>query len=48
MPDVLVLNADARPVSYLPLSVVEWKEAITYMCLDKCSNKTLISRSMSR
>jgi len=37
MPDVLVLNADARPVSYLPLSVVEWKEAITYMCLDKCA-----------
>ena len=37
MADVLVLNADARPVSYLPLSVVEWKEAITYMCLDKCA-----------
>ena len=37
MPDVLVLNADARPLSYLPLSLVEWKEAITYMCLDKCA-----------
>ena len=35
--DTLVLNADARPVSYLPLSLVNWKEAITYMCLDKCA-----------
>lgn len=34
--DVLVLNADAQPVSYLPLSVIQWKEAITYMWLDKC------------
>jgi len=34
--DVLVLNADAQPVSYLPLSAVQWKEAITYMWLDKC------------
>lgn len=36
MSDVLVLNADAQPVSYLPLSVIQWKEAITYMWLDKC------------
>ena len=36
MSDVLVLNADAQPVSYLPLSAVQWKEAITYMYLDKC------------
>ena len=36
MSDVLVLNADAQPVSYLPLSAVQWKEAITYMWLDKC------------
>ena len=35
--DVLVLNADAQPVSYLPLSVIQWKEAITYMWLDKCT-----------
>lgn len=35
--DVLVLNADAQPVSYLPLSVIQWKEAITYMWLDKCN-----------
>ena len=33
--DVLVLNADAQPVSYLPLSAIQWKEAITYMYLDK-------------
>lgn len=37
MADVLVLNADAQPVSYLPLSAVQWKEAITYMFLDKCT-----------
>ena len=35
MSDVLVLNADAQPVSYLPLSAVQWKEAITYVYLDK-------------
>lgn len=35
--DVLVLNADAQPVSFLPLSTVQWKEAITYMYLDKCN-----------
>lgn len=35
MSDVLVLNADAQPVSYLPLSAIQWKEAITYLCLDK-------------
>jgi len=34
--DTLVLNADAQPVSYLPLSAVQWKEAISYMWLDKC------------
>jgi len=33
--DVLVLNADAQPVSYLPLSAIQWKEAITYMYLEK-------------
>ena len=36
MSDVLVLNADAQPVSYLPLSAIQWKEAITFMYLDKC------------
>jgi 5-methylcytosine-specific restriction endonuclease McrA len=37
MADVLVLNADAQPVSYLPLSVIQWKEAITYLWMDKCT-----------
>ena len=36
MSDTLVLNADAQPVSYLPLSAIQWKEAITYMYLEKC------------
>jgi 5-methylcytosine-specific restriction endonuclease McrA len=31
----LLLNADAQPVSYLPLSAIQWKEAITYLWLDK-------------
>lgn len=31
----LVLNADAQPVSLLPLSTVDWQEAIRYMVLDK-------------
>ncbi len=37
MSDTLVINADGQPVSYLPLSAVQWKEAITYMYLDKCN-----------
>jgi len=32
---VLLLNADAQPISYLPLSAIQWKEAITYLWLDK-------------
>ena len=35
MSDTLLLNSDAQPVSYLPLSAVQWKEAITYLWLDK-------------
>ena len=35
MGDTLVLNADGIPVSYLPLSAVQWKEAVTYIWLDK-------------
>ena len=31
----LVLNADAQPTSLLPLSVVDWQEAIRYLVLDK-------------
>jgi hypothetical protein len=33
----LVLNADAQPTSLLPLSVVDWREAIRYLVLDKVS-----------
>ena len=35
MADTLLLNADAQPVSYLPISAIQWKEAITYLWLDK-------------
>lgn len=35
MSDVLVLNADGQPVSMLPPSTIQWKEAITYLWLDK-------------
>jgi 5-methylcytosine-specific restriction endonuclease McrA len=34
--DTLLLNADAQPVSLLPLSAITWKEAILYMYHDKC------------
>lgn len=35
MADTLVLNADGLPISYLPLSAIQWREAITYLWLDK-------------
>ena len=35
MSDTLILNADAQPVSLLPLSTVNWQEAIRYMVLEK-------------
>jgi len=31
----LLLNADAQPLSILPLSTIDWQEAIKYMVLDK-------------
>jgi 5-methylcytosine-specific restriction endonuclease McrA len=31
----LLLNADLQPISLLPLSIVDWQEAIRYMVLDK-------------
>lgn len=31
MNEVLLLNADAQPVSYLPISSVSWQEAIKFM-----------------
>jgi 5-methylcytosine-specific restriction endonuclease McrA len=34
--ETLVLNADAQPLSYLPLSTVTWQDAIMYMYNDKC------------
>lgn len=35
MADTLVLNADGQPVSLLPPSTIQWKEAITYLYLEK-------------
>lgn len=35
MSDTLVLNADGAPISIIPLSVVDWQEAIRYMVLEK-------------
>jgi 5-methylcytosine-specific restriction endonuclease McrA len=37
MATTLLLNADCQPVSFLPLSVVSWEDAIKYMVLDKAS-----------
>lgn len=35
--DTLVLNADAQPVSFVPLSVTEWKEAVKNIFQDKAT-----------
>ena len=35
MADTLVLNADGQPISLIPPSTINWKEAITYLWLDK-------------
>jgi 5-methylcytosine-specific restriction endonuclease McrA len=35
MSDCLVLNADGAPISFLPISTIDWQEAIKYMVLDK-------------
>jgi 5-methylcytosine-specific restriction endonuclease McrA len=35
MSDTLLLNADAQPVSLLPLSTINWQDAIRYLVLDK-------------
>ena len=35
MSSTLLLNADMNPVSLLPLSVIDWQEAIRYMVLEK-------------
>lgn len=36
MSDCLVLNADGAPVSFLPVSTIDWQETIRYLVLDKC------------
>lgn len=33
--DTLLLNADAQPVSLLPLSLISWQESIRYLVLEK-------------
>ena len=33
--DTLILNSDAQPISFLPLSAVSWQEAVKYMILDR-------------
>lgn len=35
MSDCLLLNSDAAPVSLLPLSVIDWQEAVKYIVLEK-------------
>ena len=35
--DTLVLNADGLPLNFLPLSTINWQEAIRYMVLDKAN-----------
>ena len=35
MSDVLLLNADAQPTNYLPLSLISWKASITYLWTSK-------------
>lgn len=35
MSNTLLLNTDAQPVSFLPLSTLIWQDAIKYMVLDK-------------
>lgn len=37
MSDTLLLNATGAPVSWLPLSVIDWQEAIKYLVLDKAN-----------
>ena len=35
MADTLLLNADAQPLSLLPLSTLSWQDAVKYLVLDK-------------
>lgn len=33
--EVLLLNADAQPISFLPLSSISWQDGISLLCTDK-------------
>lgn len=33
----LILNSDGAPISWLPLSIIPWEEAIRYMVLEKAT-----------
>ena len=35
--DTLLLNADGAPVSWLPLSTIDWQESIKYLVLEKAN-----------
>lgn len=35
MPNTLLLNADAQPLSIVPLSAIDWQSAVRYIWLDK-------------
>lgn len=35
MHSTLILNSDGSPVSYIPLSIVNWKEAVSYLISGK-------------
>jgi 5-methylcytosine-specific restriction endonuclease McrA len=37
MSSTLLLNADMQPLSLLPLSTVDWQEAVRYMVLEKAT-----------
>jgi 5-methylcytosine-specific restriction endonuclease McrA len=37
MSDCLLLNSDAQPVSLLPVSIINWQDAIKYMVLEKAT-----------
>ena len=47
----LVLNADYRPLSYHPLSLWSWRDALTALMLDRVAlvaNYDVLARSPSR
>ena len=37
MSDTLLLNADGAPVTFLPLSIIDWQESIKYLVLEKAT-----------